>query len=319
MKKLLLLMMVLALILTFGCEKSDPIEIEVYGLNGPTSMGMIKMFEENGTLEDDITVNYTNVAQPDVVVGKLLNEEVDIAAVPTNVASMIYNKTEGKYKVAAVNTLGVLYIVTAEGVEIDSLEDLKGKTIGASGLGATPEYVINYVLSANDIDPTQDVDIDYSLSHADLATGVIAGNVEIALLPQPFVTMVTMQSEAQIALSMQEEWSKVTDADLAMGCIVVKTSLIEEREDVVKAFLDTYEDSVKWVNENPAEASLLIEKFGVLPKAKMAELAIPYSNIVMTRDGKMKEQMESILSILFESNPKSIGGQMPDEAFYYQK
>lgn len=320
MKKILLLTIILAILTTLiACESKEPIDISVYGLNGPTSMGMIKMFEEDGTIDETITVSYTNVAQPDVVVGKLINEEIDIAAVPTNVASVVYNKTGGKYQVAAINTLGVLYIVTAEGVEINSLEDLRGMEIGASGLGATPEYVLNYILTNNGLTPDEDITIDYSLSHADLAAGIISGETKIALLPQPFVTMVMMQSEAKIAISMQDEWRKLEDADLAMGCLVVKTSLAEERPDVIEAFLEKYEESVNWVNENPVDASVLVEKFGVLPKAKMAELAIPKSNIVFMKNDDMQAQMDSILNILFEFNPKAIGGQLPDEGFYFKK
>lgn len=321
MKKILIVIMVLSMAFMMGCneEPKEAIDISVYGLNGPTSMGMIKMFEEDTTLEENISVTYTNVAQPDVVMGKLLKGEIDIAAVPTNVAAMIYNKTEGEYQVAAVNTLGVLYIMTAEGVEINSLEDLKGKTIGASGLGASPEYILNHILKENGIDVEKDLTVDYSLSHADLATGVIAGKVEIALLPQPFVTMVTMGSEAKIAISLQDEWEKIESADLAMGCIVVKTSLVESRPDVIEAFLESYETSVDWVNDNPVDASLLVEKYEVLPKAKMAELAIPFSNIVFVDGDEMQTQMESILTIMLESNPKSVGGKLPDEAFYYKK
>jgi NitT/TauT family transport system substrate-binding protein len=320
MKKISLLLLVFLMIFMVGCqEEKEAIEVSVYGLNGPTSMGMIKMFEENTTLDDNISLTYTNVAQPDIVVGKLLKKEIDIAAVPTNVASMIYNKTEGAYQVAAVNTLGVLYIVTSEGVEINSLEDLRGKTIGASGLGATPEYVLNHVLKSNDIDPMEDLTVDYSLSHADLAAGIMSGDVEIALLPQPFVTMVSMGSDSTIALSMQDEWAKIESADLAMGCIVIKADLIESRPDVVETFMDHYKESVEWVNENPTDASLLVEKYEVLPKAKIAELAIPKSNIVFVEGDDMQTQMESILNMLVGSIPASIGGQLPDEAFYYKK
>lgn len=320
MKKILIIITILAMVFMMGCqEEKEAIELSVYGLNGPTSMGMIKMFEDDKTLDDNITITYTNVSQPDIVVGKLLKGEIDIAAVPTNVAAMIYNKTEGAYKVAAVNTLGVLYIMTAEGIEINSLEDLKGKTIGASGLGASPEYILNYVLKENGIDVENDVTVDYSLSHADLATGVIAGKVEIALLPQPFVTMVTMGSDAKIAISMQDEWAKIESADLAMGCIVVKSELIDSRPDVVETFLEAYENSVDWVNDNPSEAGVLVEKYEVLKTAAMAEQAIPHSNIVFEKDEEMVTQMKSILNILFESNPKSVGGKLPDEAFYYKK
>ena len=321
MKKIFILMVTMGLFFMIGCqeEEKENVELSVYGLNGPTSMGMIKMFEDHTLIDDYINVEYTNVSQPDIVVGKLLTEEVDIAAVPTNVGAMIYNKTQGKYKVAAVNTLGVLYIVTGEGLEINDISDLKGKTIYASGLGATPEYVLNHVLNSSGLVPGQDVFLEYKTSHQELASALIADEVEIALLPQPFVTMVTMQSEAKIAISMQDLWKDLEGTDLAMGCILVKSSLIDQSPEVVDAFLETYEASVEWVLENPQEASVLIESFGVLPQAKIAEIAIPNSNIVFMKDQAMVDQMKSILEILFEYNPKSIGGALPDEDFYYKK
>lgn len=321
MKKLFLLMVTMGLFFMIGCqeEEKESVELSVYGLNGPTSMGMIKMFEDHKVIDDYINLEYTNVSQPDIVVGKLLTEEVDIAAVPTNVAAMIYNKTEGKYKVAAVNTLGVLYIVTADGVEINDLSDLKGKTIYASGLGATPEYVLSHVLKSSGLALGQDVFVEYRTSHQELATELISNQIEIALLPQPFVTMVTMQSEAKIAISMQDLWKDLEGTDLAMGCILVKSSLIDQSPQVVDAFLETYEASVEWVLKNPQEASVLIESYGVLPQAKIAELAIPNSNIVFMKDQAMVDQMKSILEILFDYNPKSIGGLLPDEDFYYKK
>lgn len=330
MKKFLGLFCVLTVVLIFaGCSGDndktkentvvEPLELSIYGLNGPSSMGMIKLFEEKPSFGENVIPTFTNVSQPDEIIGKLVTGEIDIAAVPTNVASIIYNKTEGNYKLAAVNTLGVLYIMTAEGTEINNLEDLRGKTIGASGLGSVPEYVLNHVLKENGIDPENDVTIDFSLSHADLAQGIISGKIEIALLPQPFVTMVTMSSDAKIAISMQDEWSKIEDADLAMGCIIVRADLIESRPEVVNSFLSAYKKSVNWVNENPIDAGVLIEKFEVLPKAKMAELAIPNSNIVFFEGDDAKAQMEGILKVLFDFNPKSIGGKLPDEKFYYKK
>lgn len=321
MKKLFLLILIFGLLFMIGCqeEEKEDVQLSVYGLNGPTSMGMIKMFEDHKVIDEYINLEYTNVSQPDIVVGKLLTEEVDIAAVPTNVAAMIYNKTEGKYKVAAVNTLGVLYLVTAEGVDLNDLSDLQGKTIHASGLGATPEYVLNHVLNSSGLVPDQDVFIEYNTSHQALASALIANEIEIALLPQPFVTMVTMQSQAKISISMQDLWRDLEGTDLAMGCILVKSSLADQSPQVVDAFLETYEASVAWVLENPQEASLLIESYGVLPQAKIAELALPNSNIVFMKDQAMVDQMKSILQILFDYNPKSIGGSLPDEDFYYKK
>lgn len=330
MKKIIMSLLLLSFLMVVGCQNDEienkveeetntPIEISVYGLNGPTSMGMIKMFEDDKIIDDYINVSYTNVAQPDVVVGKLLKGEIDIAAVPTNVAGLIYNKTEGQYQVAAVNTLGVLYIMTAEGVEINSIEDLRGKTIYASGLGATPEYVLSHILTENGLELDKDVFVSYKPTHQEVSAGLTAGSMDIVMLPQPFVTLASMGTEAKIALSLQDEWQSLESNDLAMGCIVVKTELAENHPEVVDAFLDQYEKSVNWVLENQVEASVLIEKYEVLPKAKVAEMALPNSNIVFMKNDAMKSQMDSILQILFDYNPKSIGGSLPDDGFYYTK
>lgn len=343
MKKILVSLLLVSMLLVVGCQNNnqdkntstgqtpvdqdqnqaemikEAIDISVYGLNGPTSMGMIQMFEEDQTLDQHINVTYTNVAQPDVVVGKLIKGEIDIAAVPTNVASMIYNKTQGQYQVAAVNTLGVLYIMTPEGVEINDMADLKGKTIYTSGLGATPEYVLNHTLAEHGLRVGEDVFVEYKPTHQEVSAGLVMGEMEVVMLPQPFVTLASMEADVKIALSLQDAWASIEEADLAMGCLVVKTSLAEQHPEVVDAFLNRYEASVDWVNENPLEASVLVEKYKVLPKAKVAELAIPNSNIVFMKDETMQMQMESILQIMFDYNPKSIGGTIPDEGFYYKK
>jgi len=300
-------------------DPNTPIDLTVYGLNGPTSMGMIKMFEEGDQLEDFINISYENVSQPDIVLGKLLKGEIDIAALPTNLASIVYNKTEGAYKVAAVNTLGVLYIMTNEGVEVTSVGDLKGKTIYTSGLGATPEYVLNHILEAHGLVVGEDVFVEYKASHSEVSTGLISGTMDIVMLPQPFVTVAMMNSDAEIALSLQDEWTVIESTDLAMGCIVVKTDLAENRPEVVDTFLKHYETSILWVNKYPEQAGKLIEKHEVLAAAKLAELAIPKCNIVFMKNREMVETMHGILTVLHESDPKSVGGKLPDEGFYYYK
>ena len=304
-----------------GAGKQDkPEKIRVAALNGPTGMGMVKMMEDAQEGEDS-NYEFSTYGAPDELLGKVINGEVDIAALPTNMASVIYNKTDGQIQLAAINTLGVLYVLE-DGNEINSIEDLKGKKINVSGKGATPDFILQYLLKEHGLDPEKDVELDFSMQHADLAAAVAAGDAKIALLPQPHVTSALMKNEnIRIALDITQEWEKVVGETnpLPMGCIVVQKEFAEKYPAVLDDFMNQYEDSVKWVNENHGEAGQLIEKHGILPNAKLAEKAIPKCNIVFLAGEEAKSPMNEFLKILLELNPASVGGELPGEDFYYIK
>ncbi|MCT4566444.1 MAG: PhnD/SsuA/transferrin family substrate-binding protein [Maledivibacter sp.] len=311
------LIIILSVMAFAGCSSTT----KVATLKGPTGMGMVKMMEDSETKGSNGNYEFVVSGAPDELVGKVINGEVDIAALPTNLASIIYKKTEGQIQLAAVNTMGVLYILE-NGNEIKSIADLKGKKIYASGKGATPDYVLRYVLKKNGIDPDKDVEIDFSMQHADLAAMVAAGDAAIALLPQPHVTVALMKNkDMRIALDMTEQWEKVSgdESKLAMGCIVVQKDFAEKHKQTLDKFLDEYKASVDWVNANNTDAGALIEKHGILPKAKIAEMAIPKCNIVFVDGKASKDMLHGFYDILFNFNPKSIGGEVPGGEFYYIK
>ncbi|QXM06858.1 ABC transporter substrate-binding protein [Crassaminicella indica] len=327
MKKVLSFMMILVLLFTaVGCSKKEAKyenkkeAVKIAGLKGPTSIGMIKMFEEKPSLGKNIDTSYEVVASPDLLVSKLLSKEVDFAALPTNVAAKLYNKGAG-YKLVAVNTLGVLYMMSQEEV-INDWDDLKGKKINVIAKGSNPDVVFKYLLQKNGLDPEKDVVLDYTLSHAELAQAVAAGKVDIAVLPEPFVTMVSMKNKnAKITMNIQEEWQAVLgeSAALVQGCLVVREEFAKENPEIVNNFLEEYKKSVNWVNKNNEEAGKLVEKHGIGMKAKMAELAIPRCNIVFQDAQKSQKTVEGYLKVLYDFSPKAVGGKLPDENFYYKK
>lgn len=321
---ILIMLLAISLMIIPACNGAKnggkPDTIRVAALNGPTGMGMVKLMED---AESNNAVNYefSTYGAPDELLGKVINGEVDIAALPTNMASVIYNKTEGQIQLAAINTLGVLYVLE-EGDEINSIADLKGKKINVSGKGATPDYIIQYLLKENGIDPEKDIELDFSMQHADLAAAVASGDAKIALLPQPHVTSALLKNEnVRIALDITEEWEEVLGDNnpLPMGCIVVQKEFAKSYPKALEDFLTQYENSVKWVNENHEEAGQLIEKHGILPNAKLAEKAIPKCNIVFLDGQKSQSPMDEFLKVLFELNPASVGGELPGEDFYYIK
>ena len=301
-------------------EETGPVPdvaVSVAGLKGPTGLGMVKMMEDSANAESTPDT-FTLSGAPDEVVSKISTGELDIASVPSNLAAALWNKTQGGVKVLGVNALGVLYLVT-KGEEIHSIADLKGKTIISSGKGTTAQYTVEYLLKANGIDPETDVTIDYKAEHAEAASAIASAETAVAVLPQPFVTTVTMQNaDVSIALDLSAEWEKATGKKLPMGVIIGRTEFVEAHPDAVNAFLDQYAASAEYVNANPADAAVLSEKFDLI-KAAVAEKALPYCNIVCLEGEEMKSALGDFLQILFDFEPKTIGGTIPGDDFYYAR
>lgn len=313
--------LILALVLAFsasGCSEkkteigNEPVNITM--LKGPTGIGAVKLMEESEKNETDGNYNINVSAAADDAMAKIISGEVDIAAVPTNTAPLIYNKTNGNIEVLAVNTLGVLYIVE-NGDSIHTIEDLEGKTIYSSGQGAVPEYVLNYLLEKNNV---ENVNIVYMTEHAEVAAALADGRADIALLPEPNVTAVIMKnSEIRIAVDVNDEWKKTNGSELAMGCIVAGKQFIDENKEAVDIFLKEYSESIDYVNNNVSEAAELVEKYGIMASSDAAVKAIPNCNIVYKEKDEMKTMLESFYDLLYKANPKSVGGEIPDTELYY--
>ena len=301
-------------------ETGEKLTIQVAALKGPTALGMMDLMEKGEAGETANNYEFTLAGAPDELTGKIIQGELDIAAVPTNLAAVLYNKTQGQVQLAALNTLGVLYVVE-NGDTIHSVADLKGKTIYATGKGSTPEYALNYFLAQNGLPPGVDVTVEYKSEHAELATLLAAGEADIALLPQPFVTSVlTQNDQIRVALDLTEEWNKVSGGSvLTMGGVIVQKAFAQEHPEALQAFLEEYKASVDFVNDsaNLEQAGALAEKYGIIAKAAMAQKAIPECNIVFIAGEEMKSQVAGFFQVLFEADPQSVGGQVPDEGIYY--
>ncbi len=291
--------------------------IRIAALKGPTAMGMVKLMDD---VKDDDFFQFTIAASADEITPKLVQGELDIAAVPANLASVLYNNTQGQIQVLAVNTLGVLYIVE-RGDTVHSVEDLRGKTIYSSGKGSTPEYALEYMLSQNGIDPETDVTIEWKSEHSECVAALAAQEGAIAMLPQPFVTTAQVQDDSiRVALDLTEEWEKLSSeespATLITGVVVARKAFVEEQKATVDSFLTEYAASVEYVNSNVDEAAVLVGQFDIVPEA-VAKKALPECNITFIAGEEMKSQLSGYLQTLFDQNPKAVGEAMPGDDFYY--
>lgn len=304
-------------------ETLEKTKIRVGSLLGPTGMGMVKLMEANDQGTSALEYEFALMAAPDDLVAKIVNKEIDVAALPTNMALLLYHKTGGQIQLAAVNTLGGLYLLDQTG-SINTVDDLKGKEIGLSGKGATPDFVMQYLLRHHGLKIDEDVNINYFIQHSDLAAALAAGDIETGLLPQPHVTTALMKSQnLRIALDINEEWQKATtqNHELPMGCIVVQKEFVAGNKEAFAQFMAEYQESVDFVNgeSNIEQAAQLMEEYGILPKAAVAKAAIPYCNIVFLEAQEARPALEEYYQILYSFEPSSIGGQLPDEGFYYHQ
>ena len=294
--------------------------VRIAGLKGPTTMGLVHLLsmEKAGTAALDYDLQLYGAA--DEIVPKLIKGELDLAAIPANLAATLYQKTNGGIQVLAVNTLGVLYVVE-KGNTVHSFADLKGRTILSTGKGTTPEYVLRYLLQKNGLDPDQDVKIEYYSEASEVTAQMAAAKKDaIAVLPQPYVTAAQMKDAAlRVVLDLTKEWNKVCGTQLITGVTVVRTAYAEEHPDVVQAFLTDYEKSVNAANTDIDGTAALCEEVGVVAKAAIAKKALPQCNIVFRRGEEMKKDISAYLQVLYDASPAAVGGKLPDDSFYWTK
>ena len=292
----------------FACKKTDDTVLQIAALKGPTGLGLAKLAENT---EDTFEISVYDA--PDVVTGKFISGEVDVAAVPVNLASVLYHKTEGEAVMIAVNTLGVLYILE-NGDSVQSLADLAGKTLYATGQGSTPEYVLNRLLSENGL--SDGVTVEYVGEHAALAGMVASGEAELAMLPEPNVSAVLLKNDSvRIALDLTKEWESAFDTTLVQGCYIVRKSVLEAHPQAVKAFVEAAAASTEYML-SAEDAPAVAAAQGIVPSEGVAKKAIPHCNLVCITGEEMQRIAGEMLSALFEANPKSIGGALPGDAFY---
>lgn len=313
-RKFLSLLTVLALLLPVAFAESAP--IRVGALKGPTAMGMVQMMENKAGAYD-----FTLAAAPDEIVPLLVKGELDIAAVPANLGSVLYNNTKGAVKALAINTLGVLYIVE-RGDTVHSVADLKGRTLVTAGKGSTPEYALNYILRGNGLDPEADLTVEFKSEHAECLAAMLQDEGIVAMLPQPFATVAQAKAQdMRIALDLTAEWDALqanAEAPSAMvtGIAVARAAFVEENPEAVAQFMADYAESVKFAQDDVEGAAKLIGQFDIF-EAGPAQKALPFCNIVFIDGEAMKAKLGGYLAALMEQDPTAVGGALPGEDFYY--
>ncbi len=324
-RKILAILLSLALILAFGAacgQAKDDVPttvseiVDIATLNGPTGMGMVKLMDMEGKY------SITTYQAPTDITAKIISGEVDVAALPSNMAAVLYNKTQGEVVAISPIALGVLYVLGND-VDLDSIEGLKGKTVYASGQGGTPEYVLQKVLETAGLDP-EDVTVKWLASHADVNQKLLSEEGAIAMLPEPFVSTALAAGNDAVReiFDLNAEWQNATGQELPMGVLVARKDFVTERQSDLEVLLADYEDSVEFVNGEPDEAAALIVEKGFIGKKEIAKSAIEKCKIVLYSGENASEGADILKTFnetLYEMEPTSVGGNLPDDELYYGK
>lgn len=314
--------------LLVGCSSNTPgtsgvsgssAEINIGCMKGPTAIGMIKLLSDSDEGSTQNIYHYTIAGTADELSAALIQGHLDIAAVPCNLASVLYNKTDGEIVTISINTLGVLYIVE-DGETVHSVADLHGKTIYSTGQGTTPEYTLRYLLTVNGLDPDKDVAIEYKSEAPEVVATLAQNPGAVAMLPQPYVTSAMMNNEnLRIALDVTKEWeSWAENSTVVTGVLVARKTFIEENNQAFAAFLKEYQTSTAYANESVDETAALLEEFDIF-KAAIAKKAIPYCNITYIDGEEMKTKAFAYLQALYEQNPNAVGGSVQEGMFWFEK
>lgn len=291
--------------------------INIGCMKGPTAIGMIKLLSDSDEKNSINTYNYTIAGTADELSTSLVKGDLDVAAVPCNLASVLYNKTEGEVVTVAINTLGVLYIVEA-GQTVNTIEDLRGKTIYSTGQGTTPEYTLRYLLTAAGLDPDKDLNIQYKAEASEALAAMTQDTAAVAMLPQPYTTVALNSNDSfRIALDITAEWEKLNDSTVITGVLVARKSFIEENKAAFETFLSEYKSSTEYAGSNIDETAALLEAFDIF-KANIAKTAIPYCNVTYIDGSEMKDKALPYLKILYDQNPAAVGGKLEEGMFYIE-
>lgn len=297
----------------------NDVAIRIGVLRGPNGMGMSYLMEENSLDAYETSYQISFLASADKLATRFTRGDLEFATLPTTVAANLYKETNGEIQLLGVNMLGGFYLVE-NGTSIQTISDLKNLELSSSSRPATAQYVLEHLLEANAIEENEQPKVNYVVDNLKLSSAIVSGEIDIAMLPEPFLSTLLQRNKGlRVALDLSEEWQDVYgDSILPMGCLVVNKEFALKNPESIARFIQHYKTSVEYVNKNQKEAGLLIEKHKLLNNARQATNSIDRSQITWIDASEVQEDVLKYLEIFLESDKNIIGGEVPDEEFFYQ-
>lgn len=320
---LIYISLAIILILAGGCQndslQGEAMDVKFYYPDGTPALTVAKMAKEDPDIYENIDIDYQMQKSPDLLVSAIIKEEPDIAIVPSNLAAQAFNR-DLSYRILGTSTWGAMYL-TGRG-DIDSFQDLRGEEIYTFGKGLTPDLVLRYVLSNNGIEPDTDLTITYLNSAAEMGPAFIGGKTDLALLPEPLLSVVMSKREdAKIIFDLNKEWSRISGVDkgFPQSSLIIKAELIENNRGFVESFIESYQSSRIWAIENQEELGEYAEELGVSIEKNIIKNGIRWTNPQEFNIGDSILEYETYYQAILDFAPDFIGGKVPSEELYFER
>ena len=296
------------------------VSVTIGAPDGLPAIAIAKLSQENLKLKEGYEVKYTLEATSDALSTDVMKESLDIAIVPSNMASIAFNKTSN-YQIVGTVGRGSFYLVSSEEDVTGLNSSLEGKEVGNIGKGLTPDITIQALLKEQNVD-TSKITFNYSNEASDLVSLLSTKKLTTAIVPEPALSgLLTKNPDLKVVCGTNDVWKEVfkNENGYPQSTLIVKTSFAKENPEFVESFINALDENIKWTNNNPKEAGEYAQKFGVNVKPELLVKAIERINLKFISINNCEDDYISYFETLNSYNPKVLGGSLPDKNIYYTK
>lgn len=275
----------------------------------------VSLTHARATKEDACVITFSNSV--DEITSLIKSGKADIAALPLNTAAQLYNKTNGGIKIMSITALNSLYLVE-KGDIIKKLSDFKGKTVVTSGKGTVFDYYLLYVLKESGIDPETDITIRYLDTYDDVVADAKGENSSgLCVVPCNYACEILYAEKGYDTVESFTNILKLkTEMVFAAECLAVRTEYLEAHPDLVEEFLDFADMSATFITSS-ARAGLYLIDAKLFADEEKALANVFNCNPVCIQGDELVTLASENLKFLYELDPDSVGGALPDENIYY--
>lgn len=288
-------------------------EVVLLNPSGPTVIPVIGMDSKAVTGEIDVKVEYWN--NIDEVLASLAKNEAQFLVMPISGGVNIYNQGLD-IALLGVHEWKVFYLIAKEGVEFQDWTSLKNMNVYTPvGKGQTADVIMRSSLKEAGLEPGVDVNINYAPPQEIVAL-FKEGKIDFAALPEPFVTMAIQGGKGDIVLDFQKYWADMTGLNerIPIAGLFVTKEFLKDYPEETKKFVELFNKSIQWSNENPDTAIEKSQEILPVPPA-IIKAALQRIDFYYVPSQDCQTEVDAFLTKIKELDGESIS-RVPDSGFY---
>lgn len=179
--------------------------------------------------------------------------ELDIAYIGPGPAIIGFTKSKGDIQIIAGATNAGAILVSRRDLPIKDVKELSGKKVAVPQFGNTQDLSLRNLLQTNDLkDTTKGGTVEvHQVNNPDIKTLLDKGEIDAALVPEPWGSILVQDIQANIVLDYDQVWR---EGNYSTAVVVVRTEFLKDHPDIVENFLKNHVDLTDYINKNKEEA-----------------------------------------------------------------